>query len=294
MCLGALGASSVHSVTASSPISSLAALPDAALWTSRASPEFATRAASSKRDTVAILPVFGLADWGLGRPLDLEETLGTAVLRSALAGSVAEELPLLVLPPLRWVLGPYPHSVFAIDFETAHALVSEIAHSVHTAGVTKLVFLNSSPWNEELLAAVGVDLRVAPGLQTYCIHLAALGLDLHPGRAESRVDGQSAACACYGCLPAEAGVHAEMAWMNFRPGHIRQPGAVPFDQSLPEATRIGARIIHAAGRRLASLLSEIHAHRPGRRTARRTGGKWGVAYAAPKLPSGKRRRKGRR
>jgi creatinine amidohydrolase len=237
--------------------SSLISLPDPALWTSRTWADLAQLRAPAKH--LVVLPLFGFADWGLGRPLDLEETLGTSVLRVALAQPVVKKLPILVLPPLRWVLGPYPHSIFGVDYETAHDLLREIAASVHAAGFRKLILFNSSPWNEELIDVAGRDGRVALGLQVFGVNLAALDLDLHPVRSATRVGVQCAACACYGVLPADDRVPQEIIWSDFRPGHIRQPGAVPFEHSLDAACREGEEIVAAAGRKLAGLFSETAA-----------------------------------
>jgi creatinine amidohydrolase len=252
------------------------------LWTSRTWTDFAQLRAPAKH--VVVLPLFGFADWGLGRPLDLEEMLGTAVLREALAQPVVKKLPLLVQPPLRWVLGPYPHSVFGVDYETAHVVLCEIATSVHAAGFRKLVFFNTSPWNEELIDAAGRDLRVALGLQVFGVNLAALGLDLHPVRATTRAGVQCAATACSGALPTDEPVHQEIIWSDFRPGNVRQPGAVPLDRSLDDAQREGKAILTTAGEKLAALLTEVHARQALPRDGR---------IAAMRTPKKSRRRKGR-
>lgn len=238
----------------------LVALPDPVLWTSRTWTDFAELPAPAKH--IVVLPLFGLGDWGLGRPLDLEETLGTAVLHEALATTAAKKLPLIVLPPLRWVLGPYPHSVFGVDFETAYDLLREIATFVKAAGFRKLVLFNTSPWNEELIDAGGRDVRVDLGLQVFCVNLAALDFDLHPVRSSSRADVQCAACAAYAAPPANETVAADVSWADFRPGNIRQPGPLAFDLSFKEAKSQGEKRLAAAGRRLAALFGEIHARRP--------------------------------
>ncbi len=272
------------SVTRSAAISRLVDLPDASLWTSRTWTDFASLSPAAKRKHLVVLPLFGFADWGLGRPLDFEETLGTAVLRQALGQPTGANLAVHVLPPLRWVAGPYPHCLFSLDFEAAAALLGEIGRSVHAAGFRRLVFCNTSPWNEELIDTVGRDLRAGCGLQPFSINFAALGLDLHPARAASRVGLQCAACACYGTLPADAGVHADITWSDFRPGHVRQPGPVPFAHSLADAQLEGTRLIADSARRLAGWWGEIAARRPLANDGR-------VPTLRP--PKSKRRRKSR-
>lgn len=241
-----------------SPLSTLVELPDSVLWSSRTWTDFAALRQPGKH--LALLPVFGFADWGLGRPLDLEETLGAAVLREALAVPSTAALPLHVLPPLRWVLGPYPHTMFGIDWETALDLLHELATGVHRAGLRKLVLFTTSPWNEELIQAAGRSIREKLGLHVFLLRLGALELDLHPVRSTSRVAVQCAACACYQSLPIEEQPQAEITWTQLRPGHVREPGGVPFDLALDDARSRGTALLAQTGQRVAALLAEMHAH----------------------------------
>lgn len=239
-------------------MSSLLALPDAVLWSSLTWTELASPESSAQ--LVAVLPWFGFADWGLGRPLDLEETLGTAVLREALARTEPALAPIRVLPPLRFTHGPYPHCAFGLDFETTLDVIHAIVESVRRAGVRKLVWFNTSPWNEELAAVAGVEARMPRDLHLFSIRLAALGLDLHPLRAPSRSAVHAAACACHGTPPRSEAMAAEISWAEFRPGHVRHPGTTPLAIGFEQACEEGRRLLRDAGHRLAGLLAEIAAY----------------------------------
>lgn len=233
----------------------LSAVPDDCSWSSRTWQDFARAKNQTRR--LVVLPLFGFADWGLGRSIDLEETLGTAVLQQALARWPARANTPLILPPLRFVLGPYSHTLFGIDFETAVELVREIGASVHAAGFQRLALFNTSPWNEELINAAGRDLRVEFGLQVFLVNLGALGLDLHPVRSPDRDVVQCAACACTGALPAREKSAGRISLPEFRPGHIQQPPPLAFRRKLPDAIEEGQGHLAAAGERLASLFGEM-------------------------------------
>ena len=238
----------------------LADLPDSLLWSGRGWTDFAAMTPATR--PLALLPVFGFADWGLGRSIDLEETLGCGVLRAMLAADTAAARRLSILPPLRFVLGPYPHSLFGIDFETALDLVREIGESIAAAGLRRLVFLNTSPWNEELMETCACDLRAGLGLQTFVIQLEALGLDLHPTRSTTRAVVQSVACALTHRAPAETAARGDSRLVDFRPGDHRQPPPLAWTRPLDVAVKDGWTALADAGSRLARLLAEIAAHPP--------------------------------
>jgi hypothetical protein len=165
------------------PVANLCIADDATFWPWFTWPDFATW--PDKEHTLVVLPVAGLEDCGLDQPLDAEETVLMSVLKEA---SLRRRpgLRLLVVPPVRFVLGPSPTCAFPVDPDVACNLLEELAASIGAAGFTKITFFNASPWTEELCKAVGRDLRIARKLQMFCVHLSALGLDFNPVRGGDR------------------------------------------------------------------------------------------------------------
>ena len=152
---------------------------DATFWPWRSWPQFV--AWPNRERTVVVVPLAGLADWGLGAALDAEEQILLGLLREA-SRLLAPAPGLLCLPPLRFVLGPMEHCAFPVDPPTAHALVAEVVRSIAAAGFRRVVLYNASPYNEELCAAAARDLRLELGLELFCLHLSALGLDFDASR----------------------------------------------------------------------------------------------------------------
>jgi creatinine amidohydrolase len=183
-----------------------------------------------KDRTVVVVPLAGFADWGLGHALDAEEQVLTHVLTAAAGFRPADERQ-LVLPPLRFVAGPSPECAFAVDPPSALALVSDVCASVKAAGFRRIVLLNASPWNEELVDVAARDLRIDQGLQMFCVNLSALGLDFRPDRAASREELRTLLDA------------------------LNAPDHPPGQRLEPR----GEAILERCARHLASLLSEIAA-----------------------------------
>lgn len=204
-----------------------------------------------------VMPVVGMADWGLGRPLDLEESLTAAVLNHAL-DQVSDQMDLLVLPPQRFVAAPYDHAFFGMDAESTEAALTELAGSIHASGFRRLLFLNANPWNEEIIDTTARDLKVATGMEIFCINLAGIGLDLHPARNRNRAEIQHAASFIYGERSDEPRLPArtELTW--FRPGRFDQPPPLTSTPDLAAAMDLGQRVITRSGNHLSSLLREIH------------------------------------
>jgi creatinine amidohydrolase len=223
-------------------------------WSHRTWEDFAAAPASDTR--IAILPLHGFADHGLGLPLHLEEVIGSRLLRDALAGIPPSEA--CVLPPLRHVVGPYAACSFSVDPDTALALIGEIAAGVHAAGFRKLVLLSSSPWATELAATAALEARVALGLHTYLIPLSGLGLDLHPSSAE-RSRAQAVGAALLGVVPDAAFRAPDCSDGERRPGYWNLPTHLA-----PDSTLSGPLLLAETTARLRRLLGEIAAHRtPG-------------------------------
>lgn len=157
---------------------------EATFWPWRIWTDFARM--PDKASTTVVLPIAGFADWGLDAPLDAEETVLLSVLRAAATLPALPPGKLLVLPPQRFVVGPSDTCAFAVDTPAAHAALEEWCASVAAAGFRRIVFYNSSPWNEELADAAARDIRVERGLQMFCVNLSALGLDFAPWRGGDR------------------------------------------------------------------------------------------------------------
>jgi creatinine amidohydrolase len=222
-------------------------------WAHHAWEDFAAFAGRDR--ALAILPVFGFADHGLGLPLDAEEIVGSAVLRRA-TELIKTAIPCRVLPPVRFGLAPYPSTFFGIDAETAHAILVELAVGVKAAGFTKLVFFSSSPWNKELVDATSRDIRVELGLQTFLVNTSGLGFDFHPA-SQTRAQAQAATSYLLDTPARGTSRPADISDIDFRPGCFRQPAPLA-----PDNTIDGAVLVAKAGMHFASLLSEIHAHAP--------------------------------
>jgi creatinine amidohydrolase len=214
----------------------------------------------NREATVVILPLAGMADWGLGHPLDAEETVLMNVIRDACRLVPVDRKP-LVVPPLRFAFGADPSCAFPVDPPTAHALIAEVALSVAAAGFRRITIVNSSPWSEELCNAAARDLRVSRGLHMFHVHLSALDLDFHPVRSRSRRRVQTLLSALYGAGPEAAAPTASApgpaAWGDESVVPLPGPQA-----PVGDARAEGAAILAAAAGRLAKLISDIHDRPP--------------------------------
>ncbi|MFA6961703.1 MAG: creatininase family protein [Opitutaceae bacterium] len=226
----------------------------ATAWAHQTWSDLAARVDKSR--VLVVLPVHGFADHGFGLPLDVEETVGSALLRSALTAAALKPY-VLVLPPLRFGAAPYAHTRFGIDAETALETLNEIVASVKASGFTRVLFFNTSPWNTELVATAALDARTSLDLSTYVIGAAGLGLGFHPADV-NRVRTQAVACGLLGRTPAESAAPGVVCDTDFRPGFYAQPAPVTPDVSLS-----AAGLFAAGASKLADLLGEIVAHKSG-------------------------------
>ncbi len=156
---------------------------EATFWPWFRWPDFANW--QEKGRTIVIIPLAGIADWGLCKGMDAEESVLMAVIKEA-AAVRNPDVRLLVIPPVRFVLGPKANCAFPVEPDLAGNLLEEVAASIQASGFTRILFFNASPWNEELIKAVGRDLRIGRKLQMFCLNLSALGLDFNPIRGGER------------------------------------------------------------------------------------------------------------
>jgi creatinine amidohydrolase len=238
---------------------------DATFWAWHRWPEFSR--CPNPASTVVVVPLCGIADWGLGHALDAEETVLMHVLRDASQRRPAH-LPLLVIPPLRFVLGSDPGCAFAVDPPTAHGFLADVLGSIAVSGFKRVLLYNASPWNEEFIAAVARDNRIALGLQLFRISLSGLGLDLHPVRSKSRRTFQTLVTALTGCEPEPpprdaSGPPFPRPWGDERVHLLTEPAL-----SLAAARVEAPAVLDAAAAQLVGLLGEIHAYPPLRHDGR--------------------------
>lgn len=245
-------------MSAAFPATRLCVADDATFWPWAPWTDFARRSAADAARITVIVPLAGMADWGLGHALDAEETVLMNVLRAAIPLRPESFSP-LVIPPLRFILGPTPEAAFGVDVPTAHGLLREISASIQAAGFNRIIYFNASPWNEELCAAASRDLRIEFGLQIFRINLSGLDLDFHPVRSPTRRDLQTLLTSLVEIEPEPAQPVAPAAarwgeeYTNILPGP-----AVSLEQAKVE----GAVILETAARKLAALFGEIAAHPP--------------------------------
>jgi creatinine amidohydrolase len=210
--------------------------------------------------TTVIVPIVGFCDWGLGHAYDAEEQVLTRLLQSALASRPADAPRMLMIPPLRFVLGPNAGCICGVTPPVAHAFIDETLATIAVAGFTRVLLCNSSPWNEELIDAAARDIRISRGLQLFCINLSALGLDFHPVRSRTRRPLQTLITYLTGRTPEEPEEAAPVSPMLF-PEDVVQPLAGPA-ASAEEVELEGQALFAAASTRLSSLFQEINARAP--------------------------------
>ncbi len=207
-----------------------------------------------KARVLVILPVHGFADHGFGLPLNTEEIVGSALLRSAVTASgIAAHV--LVLPPFTLGAAPYAHTHFGTDIETALDALGELLSSIKASGFTRVLLFNTSPWNTELAGTAALDARTTLDLRTYVISSSGLGLGFHPEDSK-RARTQAVTARLLGREPSPTATPADVRDTDFRPGIYAHPHPVTADPHLD-----GERLVTEAATQLANLLQEISAIR---------------------------------
>ncbi len=240
-------------------------------WLARANPDSSWAhlpttdfpALAARPGALAVLPVHGFGDHGMGLPLDVEEVVAGALLAAASAEAGTASSP-CVLPPLRFGPAPYPAcGWFGIGLETARELVLELARGVRFAGFEKLLLFSTSPWHREWLDAAARDIRVETGLVTYRVHLGSLGLDFHPAApAAQRANAQALASALLDLRPLPSAPQ-ESADEDFRPGKWMRPPPLPAGPIGSERAAAAEAARQQITERLARLLVEAAWHGRG-------------------------------
>jgi creatinine amidohydrolase len=172
------------------------------LWTEFRAPEFS----GLGPETIAILPVGSAEQHGPHLPLNTDFVVADSLARDVVAGR-GDELNLLLLPSLA-VSKSNEHAwspgTLWLSAATLLAVLDDIARSVATTPVRKLVFLNGHGGNSALLQVASRDVRLAHGLATFVMHPSVppdqggtsgragsdtdeLGMGIHAGLDETSV-----------------------------------------------------------------------------------------------------------
>jgi creatinine amidohydrolase len=138
-------------------------------WADLKSPDFARLDLAR---TIAVLPVAAIEQHGPHLPLNVDATLVDGVVAAALP-HLPSTLPVLFLPTQSVGLSP-EHARFSgtltLRAETVIRLWTEIAESVASSGVKKIVLLNSHGGQVGLLDVVARDLRARLGMLVYSVN----------------------------------------------------------------------------------------------------------------------------
>ena len=166
------------------PSESSPALPR--FWADLKSPDFAQLDLAR---CIAVLPVAAVEQHGPHLPLNVDATLVEGVIAAALPHLLAD-LPVLFLPTQAIGFSP-EHTAFAgtltLKAETVIRLWTELAESVATTGVKKMVLLNSHGGQVGLLDVVARDVRARLGMLVYSVNWFNLPLvDEHGASVSSR------------------------------------------------------------------------------------------------------------
>jgi creatinine amidohydrolase len=127
-------------------------------WQEMTTEEFA---ALDTDQVIAVLPIASIEQHGPHLPVCTDACANQAVIERTLE-LLPEDLPVTILPMMP-VGKANEHNVFpgtlSLSSETAQRLWTEIAESVHRAGIRKLVFFNSHGGNRRLLSVVARAIR---------------------------------------------------------------------------------------------------------------------------------------
>jgi creatinine amidohydrolase/Fe(II)-dependent formamide hydrolase-like protein len=222
-------------------------------WHARRWPQFDEY--ESPEESLVILPVYSITDWCMGRPLDSEEVVGSAVLDKALEAT-RDDLNAIVLPPIRFSPRQSVGSKFHLDIEVAHQLMIETIRSAALPGFTRFVLFNTSPFLEEWIDVAARDIRVVHDLQMFCVNLSGVGMDFHPTRGGDRSGLDSILTELLG-ETAEACDATEAAALDAIPGSV-----VKTNDPLTVHPEGAAVLFNDVVDSTARLLREINEHAP--------------------------------
>lgn len=134
-----------------------------------------------KSRVIAVLPLAATEQHGPHLPLSVDTDIVNAVIARSvpLLQTLAPSLPVYFLPTQAVGLSPEHaafHGTLTLKPETLIRLWTDIAESVHAAGIHKLVMFNAHGGHVGAMDVVARDLRARLGLLVYCVNWYQLPL----------------------------------------------------------------------------------------------------------------------
>ncbi len=134
-----------------------------------------------KSRVIAVLPLAATEQHGPHLPLSVDTDIVNAVIARSvpLLQNLAPSLPVYFLPTQAVGLSPEHaafHGTLTLKPETLIRLWTDIAESVHAAGIHKLVMFNAHGGHVGAMDVVARDLRARLGLLVYCVNWYQLPL----------------------------------------------------------------------------------------------------------------------
>jgi creatinine amidohydrolase len=227
--------------------------PRSRLWSDWTAADFAML---DRARAIAVLPLAATEQHGPHLPLSVDADIAHGIVQAAIAHLPAD-LPALFLPVQRIGYSPehtaYPGTL-TLKAETVIRLWTDIAESVATGGVKKLVLFNTHGGNTGLLDTVARDLRARLAMLVYSVpNWERLALAHEAGRA-----------ALDRFTPDEQrfGVHAgqiETAMMlALKPDRVRMAEARNFDSTAAARAQRFQILGRARGAQLAWMAQDLN------------------------------------
>lgn len=236
-------------------------------WADLATTDFATL---DRSRAIAVLPVAATEQHGPHLPLSVDADLADGVVQASLPHLPAD-LPVLFLPTQ--VVGYSPeHTAFAgtlsLKAETVIRLWTDIAESVCSSGVSKLVLFNSHGGQVSLMDVVARDWRARLGMLVYSVSWFNL-----PMTDEAGLDVN----ALFSAEEQRFGVHAgdvETSMMlALKPDRVRMGAAQDFRSTAQDRAKAFPILGNGKSAKLAWQMQDYNPHGAAGNAAAATAGK---------------------
>jgi creatinine amidohydrolase len=160
----------------------------------------APQIAALPADTVAVLPLGAIEQHGPHLPVSTDYVTATEAAQAAV-GIAAATVPVVLLPGLAYTKSDEHHSFAGtiwLSWDTLMRTLVDIGRSLHTSGISRLLFVNGHGGNSALGQVACREIRKRFGLRTFLAHLSIpvdqggrgsaegeLGMGIHGGHGET-------------------------------------------------------------------------------------------------------------